>query len=144
MKRVMALSVVVLWGLLSGCVKFPIVGSYYNKETLIGMADYNPFSGTSYIQVDGRIRKVRYEGNSYGTYAPLLTLNGSGQGGQAELQCSDGRIFKVQWASLSWGTGYGVGRDQNGDRLTLVYGMDEGEAENFLKKELPIILKRSD
>lgn len=134
----------VLWGLLSGCVKFPIIGSYYNKEPLIGTANYNPFSGTSYIQVDGRVRKVRCEGNTYGTYAPLFTLHGAGHGGEGELKCDDGNIFKVQWATLSWSTGYGVGHDQNGDRMTFVYGMDEKDAENFLQKELPVILKRMD
>ena len=144
MKRVMALSVLSLWGLFSGCVKFPVVGSYYNKEVLIGTADHNPFSGTSYIQVDGQIRKVRCEGNTYATYAPLFTLRGAGYGGEGELKCDDGKLFRVQWASLSWGTGYAVGHDQNGERLTVVYGMDEGEAENFLKKELPGILKRSE
>lgn len=144
MKQVPILSIAALWGLLSGCVKFPVVGSYYNKEVLIGTADHNPFSGTSYAQVEGRLHKVRCEGNTYATYAPLFSLNGAGYGGEGELKCSDGKLFKVQWATLSWGRGYGVGHDQNGDRLTLVYGMNEGEAENFLKKELPIILKRSD
>lgn len=144
MKQALILSIVALWGLLSGCVKFPVVGSYYNKEVLIGTADHNPFSGTSYIQVDGRIRKVRCEGNSYATYAPLFTLSGAGYGGEGELKCSDGKLFKVQWATLSWGRGYGVGHDQDGDRLALVYGMDENDAESFLKKELSAILKRSD
>ena len=144
MKRVMVLTVVVFWGFFSGCMKYPIVGSYYYKDVLIGTADYNPFSGASYVQVEGRLRKVRCEGNAYGTYAPLFTLNGAGHGGEGELRCNDGRIFKVQWATISWSTGYGTGRDQNGDRLTFVYGMEEGEAENFLKKELPVLLKRSD
>ena len=144
MKRVMVLSIMFLWGLFSGCLKYPVVGSYYNKEVLIGTADHRVFSGTSYFQVDGRSRKVHCEGNSYATYAPLFTLSGAGYGGKGELKCDDGRIFQVDWAALSWGTGYAVGRDQHGDRLTVVYGMEEGEAENFLKKELPVLLKRSD
>ncbi|MBI2988358.1 MAG: hypothetical protein HYY45_16445 [Deltaproteobacteria bacterium] len=144
MKRLRILCVVIFWGLSSGCTKFPIVGSYYYKDALIGTADYNLFSGTSHIRVGDRARKVRCEGDSYGTYAPLFTLSGAGHGGEAELRCSDGRIFRIQWATLSWATGYGVGRDQHGDRITLVYGMSEEEAENFLLKELPVILKRSD
>ena len=140
----MVLSVVVFWGFFSGCMKYPIVGSYYYKDVLIGTADYNLFSGTSYVQVEGRLRKVRCEGNTYGTYAPLFSLNGSGHGGEGEFKCTDGNIFKVQWATLSWSTGYGVGQDQNGNRITLVYGMNESEAENFLQKELPAILKRRD
>lgn len=143
MKRVMALSVLFLWGLFSGCMKYPVVGSYYNKEVLIGTADHRVFSGTSYFQVDGRSRKLHCEGDSYATYAPLFTLSGAGYGGEGELKCDDGRIFKVDWASLSWSTGYAVGRDQYGDRLTVVYGMNESDAENFLQKELPAILKRS-
>lgn len=142
MKQLRILCVALLWGLSSGCMKFPIVGSYY-KEGLIGTVDHNPFSGTSYIQIDGRVRKVRCEGDTYATHAPLFTLRGAGYGGEGELKCSDGRNFKVRWESLSWGTGYGVGHDQNGDRMTFVYGMDEKEAENFLAKELPIVLKRS-
>ena len=144
MKRARILSFMVLGGLLSACVRFPIVGSYYYKDVLLGTADYNPFSGTSYIQVDSRVHKVRCEGDSHGSYAPLFSLHGAGYGGEGELKCSDGRIFRVQWATLSWGTGYGVGRDQDGGRMTFVYGMEENEAENFLQKELPVILKRSD
>jgi hypothetical protein len=49
----------------------------------------------------------------------------------------------VQWETLSWATGYGVGQDQNGDRMTFVFGMEQEQAEDFLKKELPVILKRS-
>lgn len=143
MKRVMVLSVVLLWGLFSGCMKYSVVGSYYNKEVLIGTADHRPFSGTSYFQADGRSRKVHCEGDSYATYAPLITLSGVGYGGEGELRCSDGRNFKVRWESLSWGTGYGAGNDQHGERMTFVYGMSENEAENFLQKELPAILKAS-
>lgn len=143
MKRVMVLSVLFLWGLFSGCIKYPVVGSYYNKEVLIGTADHRVFSGTSYFQVDGRSRKVHCEGDSYATYAPLITLSGAGYGGEGELKCSDGINFKVRWESLSWGTGYGVGKDQHGDRITFVYGMEQGEAEDFLQKGLPAILKTS-
>jgi len=140
----LVLCVAVACAFLSGCVKFPIFGSYYYRDVLVGTADYNPFSGTSYIQVDSRVHKVRCEGNSHGSYAPLFSLHGAGYGGEGELKCSDGRIFRVQWATLSWGTGYGVGRDRDGGRMTFVYGMEENEAENFLQKELPVILKRSE
>lgn len=143
MKRVMVLFVVLLWGLFSGCMKYPVVGSYYNKEVLIGTADHRVFSGTSHFQVDGRSRKVHCEGDSYATYAPLFTLSGAGYGGEGELKCSDGINFKVRWESLSWGTGYGVGNDQHGERMTFVYGMEQGEAEDFLQKGLPAILKAS-
>ena len=118
-----------------------MVGSYY-KEALVGTADHNPFNGTSRIQLEDRARKVRCEGNTYATYAPLFTLSGAGYGGEGELRCSDGKLFKVQWATLSWGTGYGFGYDQNRDQITFVYGMDESNAENFLQKELSAILKR--
>ena len=143
MKRIGILFIVILWGLSSGCaMKFPMVGSYY-KEALTGKADYNPFSGTSQIQLEDRAQKVRCEGNPYGSSAPLFTLSGAGYGGDGELKCSDGKIFKLQWATLSWGTGYGVGRDQEGGRMTFVYGLEKNEAENFLQQELPVILKRS-
>lgn len=142
MTRIIGLVVLGLCGVLPGCMKFPVVGSYY-KQALMGTADYNPFSGTSYIQIDGKGQKVRCAGNTYGTYAPLFTLSGAGYGGEGELKCNDGKFFKVQWATLSWGTGYGVGRDQNGDRMTFVYGMDESEGQNFLLKELPAILQHT-
>lgn len=144
MKQEKVLLFVVLWGLFSGCVKYPVVGSYYNKEVLIGTVDHKLFSGTSYAQVEGQLHKVRCEGNTYATYAPLFTLSGAGYGGDGELSCSDGRIFKIQWETLTWGTGYGTGRDQHGDRITFVYGMEESAAKNFLQKELPIILQRSE
>ena len=143
MRQVGILLVAMLWGLASGCaMKLPMVGAYY-KEALTGKADYNLFSGTSQIQIEDRDRKVRCEGNTHGSYAPLLTLSGAGYGGEGEIQCSDGRLFKIRWETLSWATGYGVGRDQNGDRLTFVFGMEQEQAEDFLKKELPVILKRS-
>ncbi|MBI2211570.1 MAG: hypothetical protein HYV05_07865 [Deltaproteobacteria bacterium] len=143
MRQVGILFIALLWGLASGCaMKLPMVGSYY-KEALTGQADYNPFSGTSQIQIGDRARKVRCEGNTHGSYAPLLTLSGAGYGGEGEIRCSDGRLFKVRWETLSWATGYGVGRDQNGDRMTFVFGMEQEQAEDFLKKELPVILKRS-
>lgn len=143
MRPIGILFIAVLGGLSSGCtMKLPMVGSYY-KEALTGKADYNPFSGTSQIQLEDRAQKIRCEGNSYGSYAPLLTLSGAGYGGEGELKCSDGRFFKVRWETLSWSTGYGVGQDQNGDRMTFVFGMEREQAESFLQKELPAILKRS-
>ena len=143
MRRIAILFAVVVCGLLSGCVKFSMVGSRY-KEVFIGTADYNPFNGTSYIQVDSRVSKVRCEGNSYGTHAPLFSLNGVGHGGKAELTCDDGRIIEAQWESMSWSTGYVIGQDQHGDRYTFVYGMNEIEATEFMKKKLPALLRRSD
>ena len=143
MRRLRVLFFVVLWGFSSGCaMKLPMVGAYY-KEALTGKADYNLFSGTSQIQLEDRARRVRCEGNTYGSYAPLLTLSGAGYGGEGEIKCSDGRLFKIRWETLSWATGYGVGQDQNGDRMTFVFGMEQEQAEDFLKKELPAILKRS-
>ncbi len=143
MRPLRVLFIALLWGLASGCtMKYPMVGAYY-KESLTGKADYNPFSGTSQIQLEDRAQKVRCEGNTHGSYAPLFTLGGAGYGGEGELRCSDGRLFKVRWETLSWATGYGVGRDQNGDRMTFVFGMEPEQAEGFLKQELPAILKRS-
>jgi len=143
MRQVGILFIAMLWSLASGCtMKLPMVGSYY-KEALTGQADYNLFSGTSQLQLEDRARKVRCEGNTHGSYAPLFTLSGAGYGGEGELKCSDGRFFKVRWETLSWSTGYGVGRDQNGDRMTFVFGMEPEQAESFLQQELPAILKRS-
>lgn len=142
MRGLKILWVALLGGLAWGCtLKYPMVGSYY-KESLTGKADYNPFSGTSQLQLADRAQKLRCEGNTYASYAPLFTLSGAGYGGEGELKCSDGRIFKVQWETLSWSSGYGVGRDQNGDRISFVFGMEREQAEGFLKKELPVILKQ--
>ncbi len=143
MRQVGVLFIAFLWVLASGCtMKLPMAGSYY-KEALSGKADYNPFSGTSQIQLEDRAQKLRCEGDTYATHAPLFTLSGAGYGGEGELKCSDGRFFKVRWETLSWATGYGVGQDQNGDRMTFVFGMEQEQAEDFLQKELPVILKRS-
>lgn len=128
------LSLGTLCGLVSGCVNFPVFGSY-GKNIFAGTARHNIASGTSHFQVDARVGKMRCEGDSYATYAPLFTLSGSGYGGEGELKCNDGNVFKIRWESTSWSKGFGIGLDRNRGRLFFVYGMDEAEANEFIAKE---------
>jgi len=129
------LSLGTLCGLVSGCVNFPVFGSYGNN-IFAGTARHNIFSGTSYFQVDSRVTQMHCEGDSYATYAPLFTLSGAGYGGEGELRCKDGNVFKVRWESTSWRRGFGIGLDQNRNKLFFVYGMDEVEAKEFMTREL--------
>ena len=126
---------IMLFGLLAGCMSFPMVGSY-GKNSFQGTARYNTLSGTSRILLEGATTKMRCEGDSYATYAPLLTLSGAGYGGKGELRCDDGNFFRVRWESTSWGKGFGIALDQNRDKFFFVYGMDDAEAKEFITKEL--------
>ena len=127
------ISCLALCGALSGCVSFPMVGSY-GKNHFNGTARYNTMSGTSHIRLDGKT--MRCEGDSYATYAPLLTLSGAGYGGKGELRCDDENFFRVRWESTSWGKGFGIALDRNHDKFLFVYGMDDAEAKEFITKEL--------
>lgn len=133
--------------LFMGCTaRYGVVGYFtdYN-EVAHGSVDANLINGTSYIQVEGAISKIRCSGGSQVTYIPpvsYLIPVCAGQRGTASLTCTDGRIIQANWEATSCTTGFGDGRDQKGNRLLFTFGMSEDETMVYVKKELAVAKER--
>lgn len=57
---------------LSGCsAHYPVVGSFDDfDEVLYGTVDHNLANGTAYVQLEGKVAKMKCAGNSQVTYIP--------------------------------------------------------------------------
>ena len=129
----------ILWFLIYGCIKYPVVGSFegYN-EVFLGTVRGNLLTGTGTIEARGKRTNVPCAGTSEVTYIPDISYYlpiCEGQRGIAVLTCDNETIVNANWTATSCTTGYGVGTDQEGRRFTFVFGMSEAEAMDFLKKQ---------
>lgn len=136
-----------IWILLIGCsVKYPVVGSFSNyNEVFKGQVDSNLLTGTSYIEVNGQVTKVKCIGNSTVTYIPPISYIlpvCQGQRGIAMLRCDDGRVVEAHWIARSCTSGMGSGYDQHGNKFTFTFGLSEEEAQKYIENESRIASKR--
>jgi S1-C subfamily serine protease len=120
----------------SGCVHYSAVGRFtdYN-EVLKGAVNHNLLAGTGQIQIAGEVSGMQCQGNSWVTYIPP---SGScvGQQGKALLTCTDGRVVDCDWIATGCTSGWGVGRDQQGNSLAFAFGMNEQQAQTIVSREL--------
>ena len=122
------------FGIVAACTaKYPVVGSFdrYN-ETFIGQVDHNLALGTATIVIEGKNSGIQCRGASRVTEAALTC---SGQGGVADFTCDDGTTATARWTATSCTTGYGFGTDDRGRGFQFAFGMSEGEAQRFMRRE---------
>ena len=103
--------------MLSACsVTFPVVGGYdaYN-EVLKGTGTSN-MRGSGHFEIEGQVSKVRCTGQAFITYTPGIPFSCTGQRGRAFLTCEDGRRGDGDYYVTSCSSGYGLGRDSEGNR----------------------------
>jgi len=127
MNRFSILIILLVWVSSIGCsVKYPVVGSFSNhNEVFKGQVDSNLLTGTSYIEVNGQVTKVKCSGNSNVTYIPPISYVlpvCQGQRGVAMLRCDDGRIVEGRWTAQSCTSNMGSRRVKQigGTHLTQV------------------------
>lgn len=134
---------------ITGCsVKYPVVGKFdkYN-EVFKGSVESNLLNGTSYIEVEGQVSKKICRGASTVTYIPPIAYivpTCKGQKGKANLMCDDGTIVDVNWEAKSCTSGFGSGFDQNGNKFSFVFGMNDTEALEYVNKELKMAANKPD
>ena len=110
-------------------VTFPMSGRFDNgSETFQGSVD-SDLSGSAHITVTSS-SGASCSGQSRITYKPAysLVVPCVGQRGTAVLDCSDGRRVRGTWVATGCSSGYGEGRDQEGNRFVFAMGMSLDEA----------------
>jgi S1-C subfamily serine protease len=121
---------------------YPVVGWFHSyNEVLRGQIYEPPFSpGETRVFFKGQITNVTCEGNTYVTYVPKnrLQVNCRGMKGEGHLTCDDGRVFEGSWRATACGKGVGKAYDQNGNKVSFVYGMDDKEGSLYIKSLLTI------
>jgi S1-C subfamily serine protease len=60
----------------------------------------------------------------------------AGERGTAQLSCGDGRQISADWEAQSCTSGTGSGYDQNKNRFTFAFGMEEDKALEFVRTEV--------
>jgi hypothetical protein len=117
-----------------GCVTYPAVGSFdeYN-ELFRGTVTVNLLTFASEINIQGVNEKTHAKGSSWVTYISP-SLNCEGTKGDVLLTFDDGRIVNAEFFCLSCTSGWGSGKDQNGNPFTFTFGMSNEEAERFIEK----------
>lgn len=136
MKSLLAFLLCLALALASGCANYSAVAKFtgYN-EVLRGTVHHNLLAGTGQIQVAGEVSGMQCQGNSWVTYVPP---SGScvGQQGKALLTCTDGRVVDCDWIATGCTTGWGAGRDQQGNTLVFAFGMNEQQAQIIVNREM--------
>ena len=116
--------------LVAACsVTFPMVGRFDNGgETFQGSVD-SDLSGNAHITATSS-SGASCSGESRITYKPVysVVVPCVGQRGTAVLDCSDGRRVRGNWVATGCSSGYGEGRDQEGNRFVFAMGMSLEEA----------------
>jgi S1-C subfamily serine protease len=136
--------------LLAACVVIPVSPPSYSYQAPSYLAigvfdDHNEvfrgriyekagIPGQSVIELLGQVSGMKCYGSSYATNIPSHMVNCKGLEGDAEVSCDDGRIIAGKWRAIACRKGVGKGIDQNGNRLTFVYGMSDIEAQNYIKR----------
>jgi hypothetical protein len=139
MNKAIWLFVPVLLLFSQGCVTYPVVGSFdgYN-ETFKGTVTASLFTGTSNIRIEGVDGTTNARGSSWVTFmAP--TMNCEGTKGDVLLTFSDGRVVNAEFHCLSCSSGWGSGKDQNGNVFRFTFGMSDEEAEQFIEKARSVV-----
>jgi S1-C subfamily serine protease len=138
------LSVLLILIICCGCsVKYPVVGYFDNyNEVFKGIVEHNLLSGGGVIEAQGEITKLKCRGDAIVTGIPGIGCKG--QSGVAKLYCDDGREIHAKWVALSCTTGFGTGYDQNGSKFSFTFGMNEEEANQYIKKEMVIASNKPD
>lgn len=129
----MRLIVLLLAGcfLLCGCgIKYKAMGVFPDSnETFTAEVDQNIVSGVAHVTAfndDG----LRCTGTSRVTYYPSNAFSCTGQRGDMELVCTDGRNVYVRWQAESCTSGFGSGKDSEGNRVVIAFGGDEASLKS--------------
>jgi S1-C subfamily serine protease len=135
-----------LISVLTGCsIKYKAVGKFVNhNEVFVGDIDHDMIAGQADIVLRGENSGLFCRGQSYVTYIPPFALGCSGQRGKADLSCEDGRTAELDWLAKSCTTGYGRGKDSEGNKFVFSFGENEQEARNYVTKTLPEVASKPD
>lgn len=112
---------------LTGCsIKYKGMGYFPDtQERFDADIDHNAVAGVARVTADNG-QGVTCRGTSRITYIPPMQVFGcAGQKGKIDLVCSDGREINVDWQAESCTSGYGSGKDSDGNRIVMAFGGDE-------------------
>ena len=117
-------------GLVTACsVNFPMAGKFENgSESFQGSVE-SDLAGNAHITVTSS-SGATCSGRSRITHKPAysLVVPCVGQRGTALLDCTDGRKVRGTWVATGCTSGYGEGRDDEGNRFVFAMGMSLEEA----------------
>lgn len=124
----------VVASLLGGCaVTRKVVGEaagysdLYYGEVVMDMA------GSATMKVTSRMTGVTCSGTARLTHYGVSKFSCAGQGGKFRTLCTDGRQINGIYDVETCDSGFGEGKDQDGNAFTFAFGLEEKEAEDRIR-----------
>ena len=133
--KLIAIAIVLLF--LTGCVSYKAVGKFENyNEVFVGNINANLMTGGGKFEITA----VNSNVNCNGVASPpdKMPLSGlldcSGQEGNGNGTCSDGKMVNMRWYATSCTRGYGRGATTDGINFSFAFGLSQEEAMSSLDK----------
>jgi hypothetical protein len=121
--------------ILSGCVSYKAVGKFDNNtDIFIGNVNHNLMAGGGKYEFTGVNSNINCSGIASSPDKIPFGLGCTGQEGNANGQCSNGKALTMRWYASSCTTGYGHGNTSDGTRFQFTFGLTKEEAMEALNK----------
>lgn len=120
---------------LTGCVSYKAVGKFENyNEVFVGNVNANLMTGGGKFDITAVNSNVNCNGVASPPDKIPFNLDCSGQEGNGNGLCSDGKIVNMRWYATSCTRGYGKGSTTDGISFNFAFGLTQEEAMNTLDK----------
>jgi hypothetical protein len=120
---------------LTGCVSYKAVGKFENyNEVFVGNVNANLMTGGGKFDITAVNSNVNCNGVASPPDKIPFNLDCSGQEGNGNGSCSDGKMVNMRWYATSCTRGYGKGSTTDGINFNFAFGLTQEEAMNTLDK----------
>lgn len=121
--------------LLTGCVSYKAVGKFENyNEVFVGNINANLMTGGGKFEITAVNSNVSCNGVASPPDKIPFNLDCSGQEGNGNGTCSDGKMVNMRWYATSCTRGYGRGATADGINFNFAFGLSQEEAMTTLDK----------
>jgi len=124
--------------LLSGCTQtYKVVGTFNDfNEVVLGtvVADLSTGGGT--FSIKGKNSDLSCDGYASPPHIIPNLFSCTGQQGKGSAQCDDGRSVEFDWTAESCTWSHGTGKDSIGNNFYFTAGLDEKEANKYIKDQM--------
>lgn len=106
------------------------------NEVMLGEEKYNRLTSEAVFGFKGINTQLSCQGLASKLDVVPNTLTCKGFVGPGSVNCNDGRTIKFKWKTDSCTRSHGTGKDSLGNAFYFISGLDEVEANNYIKQKL--------